>query len=129
MKKLIAVAIAVALSAVSASAQTTMTFGSTPPWAFGAEDILRVSSTFRTSVIIREPQAVPDASAQETARRALYTMAEGECAALSQIFKAECRLGSISILFPALPSNAAPPNTMSATAIYELRPRPAPAGR
>jgi len=92
MKTLIAAAVAVAASAASASAQTRMTFGSSQPSAFGADPIMPVTSTFRTSVAVTEPQAVPNPSAQETARRALYTMAEGECAALSQIFKAECRL-------------------------------------
>ena len=127
--KLTAAVTAVALSTASASAQTTMTFGSTPPSAFVADPIMRVTSTFRTSVVVTEPQAVPNPNAQETARRALYTMAEGECAALSQIFKAECRLSSVSILFPSVPSNAAPPNSMSATAIYDLRPARPPAGR
>ena len=126
--KLITAAIAVALLAGSASAQTTMTFGSPPPSAFGVP-IIGITSTFRASVAVTEPQAIPNAGAQDTARRALYTMAEGECVALSQIFKAECRLSSVSILFPAEPYNAATPNTMSATAIYELRPSRPSAGR
>jgi hypothetical protein len=128
MKTLATVAIAVALSAAHANAQTTMTFGSTAPSAFGAEPIMRVTSTFRTTVALTEPQAIPDAKAQETARRALYGMAESECAALSEIFKAECRLSSVStVVF--VPAASAPPNTMSATAIYELRPRGAALAR
>ena len=116
---------ALALSAGNASAQTTMT----SPSAFGGGAIIGITSTFRTSVAVMEPQAIPNAGAQDTARRALYTMAEGECVALSQIFKAECRLSSVSILFLAEPYTAAPPNTMSATAIYELRPSRPSAGR
>jgi hypothetical protein len=123
MKTLAVAAIAVALSAASASAQTTMTFGSTPPSVFGADPIIRVTSTFRT------PLLETDAKAQETARRALYGMAESECAALSEIFRAECRLGSVSILIPIVPASAAPPNTMNATAVYELRPGRVASGR
>ena len=125
MMKFMIAAAAVALAAGSASAQTTMT----SPSAFGGGAIIGITSTFRTSVTVTEPQAIPNAGAQDTARRALYTMAEGECVALSQIFKAECRLSSVSILFPAEPYNAATPNTMSATAIYELRPSRPSAGR
>src|SRR6476659_3165654 len=120
MKTLAAVAIAMALSATSASAQITTTFGAAPQsTAFGVDPIMRVTSTFRTTVAVPEPQAIPDAKAQETARRALYGMAESECAALSEIFKAECRLSSVSTLV-LLPTASAPPNTMSATATYEL---------
>ena len=124
MMKFMIAAAAVALAAASASAQTAMT----SPSAFGG-GVIGITSTFRTSVAVTEPQAIPNAGAQDTARRALYTMAEGECVALSQIFKAECRLSSVSILFPAEPYNAATLNTMSATAIYELRPSRPSAGR
>ena len=74
----------------------------------------------------REPSVWLDAKAQETARRALYGMAESECTVLSEIFKAECRLGNVSISIPIVVGNvasntSAPSNSMSATAIYELK--------
>jgi hypothetical protein len=55
------------------------------------------------------------------ARKAAH-VAEDECAALSEIYKAECHLTSISIstFLPVAP-NSAPPNALSSTAIYELR--------
>jgi hypothetical protein len=96
--------------------------------AFGVEPMVRVTSTFRTTIAVPEPQAIPDAKAQETARRALYGMAEGECATLSEVFQAECRLSNVSMLVLA-PIGSVPPNTMSATATYDLRPRAAASGR
>jgi hypothetical protein len=137
MKTLAVVAIVVALSVTSASAQTVTTFGSPQPTAFGVDPVMRVTSTFRTTVAVIEPQAIPDAKAQETARRALYGMAESECSALSEIFKAECRLSNVSISIPIVFGNvasntsfaSAPSNSMSATAIYELKPRGVGSGR
>lgn len=85
---------------------------------------MRATSVFRTTVAFADPQTVPDARAQDAARRALYQMGEGECATLSEIFHAECRLSSLNILTPPLPSaqDAAKNNTvMTATANYELR--------
>jgi hypothetical protein len=35
--------------------------------------------------------------ARESARRALYEMAANECASLSETFKAECRLSSVTL--------------------------------
>jgi hypothetical protein len=130
MKTLAVVAIAVAISTTSANAQITTTF-STPQQAtaFGVDPIMRVTSTFRTTVAVTEPQAMPDAKAQETARRALYGMVENECTVLSEALKAECRLSSVSILVPITLNNTAPSNAMSATAIYELKPRGAASAR
>jgi hypothetical protein len=76
---------------------------------------MRVTSTFQTTVAVIEPQAIPDAKAQETARRALYGMAESECSALSEIFKAECRLSSVLISIPIVVGNVTS-NTSFATA-------------
>jgi hypothetical protein len=137
MKTLVVAAIAVAFSATSASAQSVTTTFSSPNTAFGADPVMRVTSTFRTTVAVTEPQANPDAKAQETARRALYGMAESECTALSEIFKAECRLSNVSISIPIVVGNvasntsfaSAPSNSMSATAIYELKPRGVASGR
>jgi hypothetical protein len=134
MKLLTAVPMMVVLVATSVSAQiTTTTFGSPPQTAFGVDPIMRVTSTFRTTVVVTEPQAIPDAKAQETARRVLYGMAESECTALSEIFKAECRLSNVSVQVPALVGNVASnttyASTMSATAIYELKPRGVASGR
>jgi hypothetical protein len=73
---------------------------------FGVDPIIRVTTSFRTTAVT-EPQVVPDAKAQETAPRALDGMAESECATLSEIFKAECRLSSLQIIFPLVtPANA-----------------------
>jgi hypothetical protein len=137
MKTLAVVAIAEALSATSASAQTVTTTFSSLNTAFRADPVMRVTSTFRTTVAVTEPQALPDAKAQETARRLLYGMAESECTVLSEIFKTECRLGNVSISIPIVVGNvasntsfaSAPSNSMSATKIYELKPREAASGR
>jgi hypothetical protein len=136
MKTLAVVAIAVALSATSGSAQITTTF-SQQNTAFGVDPVMRITSTFRTTVAGTEPQGIPGAKEQEIARRALYGMAESECTALSEIFKAECRLSNVSISIPIVVGNvasntsfaSAPSNSMSATAIYELKPRGVASGR
>jgi len=60
---------------------------------------------------------------QEAARRALYAMAASECAALSKIFNADCRVANLSTNFVVgTPAGSVPPNTMGASASYELRP-------
>jgi hypothetical protein len=128
MKTLAVATLLVALSITNVSAQVNVNTSSPQSTAFGTDPIIRITSTFRTGITVTEPQAVPDANAQETARRALYKMAENECAALSEIFNAECRLGSVSMLL-LVPAASIPPNTMSATASYELRPGRSAAGR
>jgi hypothetical protein len=125
MKALTVAALAVAISATSANAQATMTtsFGAgQQSTAFGVDPVTRVTSSFRTAVAVSEPQAIPDAKTQETARRTLYGMAEAECAVLSEIFKAECRLNNVSMIL-LVPTTAVPPNTLGATATYDLRPK------
>jgi hypothetical protein len=129
MKALATILIAAVLPATSASAQFTITPGPQQTSAFGVDPIIRVTTSFRTTVVT-EPQAVPDAKAQETAHRALYGMAESECATLSEIFKAECRLSSLQIIYPLVtPANAPPSNAMNATAVYELKPKGSASGR
>jgi hypothetical protein len=71
----------VALPATSAMAQAP----TNPPQgsAFGNPTI-RVTAAFRAAVEGADPRAVPDAKAQEAARRMLYDMAARECAVLSK---------------------------------------------
>jgi len=50
-------------------------------------------------------------------------MAASECAALSKIFNADCRVANLSTNFVVgTPAGSVPPNTMGASASYELRP-------
>lgn len=88
--------------------------------AFGPDAVIRISSLFRTAVVLKEGQIVPEGTALEAARRELYQMAANECQTLSQI---KCRLSSVTItgVFPN--SNQAPQNTVSANANYQLRPK------
>jgi len=113
--------VAVAVSAHSAAAQVTFSTPPNPPSSF-AEQTIKVTTSFRTPLAAGDGQTVPDAKAQEAARHELYRMADNECVALSEIYKAECYLTSVAInvLFPIPPSNP-PPNALSATAVYELR--------
>ncbi len=128
MKSSAILLIAAALAATSATAQVATPVPPVAPRT--AEQPLRVTSTFRTTVALTPTQIVPDAAAQEMARRALYAMAADECAALSEIFKSDCHLTSVQIVaFPPLGSNAQPANVLNATATYELRPLRQPAGR
>jgi hypothetical protein len=124
MKTLAVLAIVTAFSATAANAQITSTFGPPqPPLSpFGVDPIMRVSSVFRVAVTSEPTAPFTDPKAQEAARRTLYGMAEGECAILSEVFKAECRLGSVSIILGPIGPNA-PMNLMSATVAFELRPK------
>ena len=114
----IPLAMAVFIAATSAAAQVVPT---TPPSPTRADAPLRVTSTFRAAADFAPTQLVPDAAAQEKARRALYTMAADECAVLSEIYKSDCHLTSLQIASPLVP-NVPPPNILVATATYELRP-------
>lgn len=125
MKSTPALIAIVMMFATSTHAQTTMTFGSNPPpSAFGTDPIIRISSFFRTTAAMTDGQTIPDARSQEAARRELYRMAESECLILSEVYKAECRLGSLIVngLFSTMP-NGPPPNVTTANATYELRAR------
>jgi hypothetical protein len=116
-------ALLVALQASDSNAQWTMTTNPPQSTAFGVDPIIRITATFRTTMEVGGLQAVPDPRAQEAARRAIYTMAANECAILSETFKAECRLGNVSILSPPNPvaSASQTPGVMTGTANYELR--------
>lgn len=108
------------ISAHGAAAQVIL--GSTPNAASSfAEQTIKVTTSFRTPLAAAEGQAA-DSQVQGAARRELYRAAESECAALSEIYKAECHLISVSLntFFP-VPNNGAPPNQLNATAVYELR--------
>jgi hypothetical protein len=122
MKILTATLLALALSATGASAQQ---FQPPPISAFGPDPIMRITVSFRTAVEATDARAVPDPKAQEAARRALYDMAASECTALSETFKAECRLGSLQIFGQVVPvqSPNVPPvgPSLNATAVYELK--------
>lgn len=104
----------------AAHAQMTMTTVQQPPSAF-AEPIIRVSSTFRTLASSAEGQQIADAKTQETARKELYRMAESECVILTEVYKGECRLGTITINPVFTAPNAPISSVVTATAIFEIR--------
>ena len=125
MKFLAISLVAAAVAATSATAQVraqvmAQVVPTTPPGPTRADPPLRVTSTFRAAAELAPTQLVPDAAAQEKARRALYTMAADECAVLSEIYKSECHLTSLQVTAPLVP-NVQPANVMIATATYELR--------
>ena len=114
-------AFALAMSAQSALAQITLNSSPNPPSSF-ADQTIRVTTSFRTPLPPpADAQTPPDTKAHDAARRELYRMAENECAALSEIYKAECHLTSVTINQTFLPANAPPSNVLNATAVYELR--------
>jgi len=121
--------VAAAVAATSATAQVmAQVVPTTPPGPTRADAPLRVTSTFRAAAELAPTQLVPDAAAQEKARRALYTMAADECAVLSEIYKSDCHLTSLQIASPLVP-NVQPANVLVATATYELRPLRQPQSR
>ena len=127
MKILATALIVVSLSAATAAAQFTFNTSPQAGGAFGVDPIIRITTTFRAAVTLSPSQPVPDASAQEGARRALYAMAVDECTSLSEIFKSECRISSVQMIAPpAIGAAATPTNIMSATAVYDLRPMRTP---
>ena len=111
----------VAAAFVAATSATAQVATPIPPGPTRADAPLRITSTFRAAVDLAPTQLVPDAAAQEKARRALYAMAADECAVLSEIYKSDCHLTSLQITAPLVP-NVQPPNVLVATATYELRP-------
>ena len=125
MKILAILPVIFVLAATNVNAQVNVT--APQGGAFGTDPTMRVTTTFRVTVVPVETQTISDPKPQETARRTLYAMAEGECVPLSEVFKSECRLSSLSIFNPVMPNLASVPNLasamMTATAVYELRPR------
>jgi hypothetical protein len=124
MKILAFLSMTFVLAATGVNAQVNVT--APQVGAFGVDPTMRVTSTFRVTIVPVETQTISDPKPQQTARRTLYEIAEGECAVLSEVFKSECRLSSLSIINPVVPSAVAPnlaSAMMTASAVYELRPR------
>jgi hypothetical protein len=67
----------------------------------------------------------PEPAVLETVRRTLYAQAQRECANLTNEFKAECRLSSLTVDAPTPASSGPPPRpaALEAVAVYELRSR------
>jgi hypothetical protein len=126
MRTVAAIMTAALLSATSASAQI-VTQPQPQPSAFGTDPTIRITAQFRARIEgVTDPREVPDGKAQEAARRALYAMAANECATLSEIWKAECRVSGFSVVAAAFPlSNIQQPPvpSMTGTATFELRVR------
>jgi hypothetical protein len=120
------IGIAMLLSATEANAQVPVPTPQGAPSAFGVDPIMRVTSVFRAKIEgVNDLRDVPDIKAQEAVRKSLYDMAANECAILAETLKAECRLSNISIIPPntiIVGSYGIPP-ALTATALYELRPR------
>ena len=125
MKILAILPVTLVLAATSVTAQ--MNVAAPQGGASNVVPAMRVTTTFRATVVAVETQTILDPKPQETARRTLYGMAEGECAALSEVFKSECRLSSLSIVNPVVTNMLSAPNLasaiMTATAVHELTPR------
>ena len=107
----------------SASGQTLLIGPENRETAFGTDPVIHITSQFRTAVALKEGQVLAEGTTLETARRELYQMAENECQTLSQIYKAECRLSSVTIAGAFPNPNQPPQNTVSASATYQLRTR------
>jgi len=125
MKILAILPVTLVLAATSVTAQVNV--AAPQGGASNVVPAMRVTTTFRATVVAVETQTILDPKPQETARRTLYGMAEGECAALSEVFKSECRLSSLSIVNPVVTNMLSAPNLasaiMTATAVHELTPR------
>jgi len=125
MKILAILPVTLVLAATSVTAQVNV--AAPQGGASNVVPAMRVTTTFRATVVAVETQTILDPKPQETARRTLYGMAEGECAALSEVFKSECRLSSLSIVNPVITNMLSAPNLasaiMTATAVHELTPR------
>jgi hypothetical protein len=113
------------LAMASAHAQTTILNGAiNPPPINWTDPIIHVATTFRIAVATKDTESLNDVKAQETGRRTLYGMAEAECAILTETFKGQCRLNTFTITSLISPPSASVANsTMSATAVYELKPQ------
>jgi hypothetical protein len=124
MKNLLAVAIAAPMI-TAAAAQPMAAPGSEPAAsAFGPDPIIQITTTFRARIEgSADPRDVPSPTAQDTARRTLYTMAANECTLLAEFWKADCRLNSFYVSMEILgPEGRLPLPSMLGTAVYELRP-------
>jgi hypothetical protein len=109
----------------AAAAQPMIGPGSeAPASAFGPDPIIQITTTFRARIEgSADPRDVPSPTAQDTARRTLYTMAANECTLLAEFWKADCRLNSFYISVEIFGPEGRPPlPSMLGTAVYELRP-------
>jgi hypothetical protein len=126
MRTPITIIVATLLSAINASAQPFPTTAQPAASAFGVDPIIRVTSVFRAKIEgVTDIRDVPDIKAQEAVRKSLYDMAANECATLAETLKAECRLSNIVIVTPTtfIAGTYGIPAAMTATALYELRPK------
>ena len=115
----------------AASAQMTPLAGSEPaPSAFGPDPIIQITTTFRARIEgLADPRDVPSTTARDTARRTLYNMAANECTVLTEFWRAECRLNSLSVYVALVSTGDLNPEplqfpSMFATAVFELRLKP-----
>jgi hypothetical protein len=123
MKTVVTVFWMIVMFTATANAQTMIIGSDNRETAFGTDPVIHINSLFRTAVTLKEGQMIPEGTTLEAARRELYQMSENECQTLAQIYKAECRLSSVTIngVLPA--PNQQPQTTVTANASYELRPR------
>jgi hypothetical protein len=124
MKSRLAVAIAASMVAAASAQPMTGPGSEAPASAFGPDPIIQITTTFRARIEgSADPRDVPSPTAQDTARRTLYTMAANECTLLAEFWKADCRLNSFYISVEIFgPEGRSPLPSMLGTAIYELRP-------
>jgi len=133
MRNFLVAAFAALALIAPASAQVPSFRGPEPTQsAFDPNPIIQITTTFRARIEgLADPRSVPSPTAQDTARRAIYNMAANECTVLIEVWRAECRLNSLSV-YVALVSTGEPgpepPQfpSMIGTAVFELRPMPPP---
>ncbi|MGJ4945640.1 hypothetical protein ACQR1W_34120 [Bradyrhizobium sp. HKCCYLS1011] len=121
MARTIAAALALAMLISAASAQAVFPV---EPGAAGPNQPLQITTTFQARIEgAADARDVPATTAQDTARRSLYTMAANECAVLAEYWRAECRLISFYVSGPIAPIGGpvATIPSMFGTASYELR--------
>jgi hypothetical protein len=124
MRNCLAAAIAASITAAAAAQPLAMPGSEAPASAFGPDPIIQITTTFRARIDgSADPRDVPSATAQNTARRTLYTMAANECTLLAEFWKADCRLNSFYVSTEILGPEGQPQlPSMLGTAVYELRP-------
>ena len=123
MARMITAALALAVTMSAAAAQTG---APSEPGAPGPSQPLQITTTFQARIDgAADARDVPASTAQDTARRKLYSMAANECAVLSEYWRADCRLSSFYVSGPLAPFSgpAAMVPSIYGTATYELRSR------
>jgi hypothetical protein len=128
---LLATTIAALTLIPAASAQMPPLAGAEPaPSAFGPDPVIQITTTFRAQIEgLADPRDVPSTTAQDTARRTLYNMASNECAVLTEFWRAECRLNSLSVYVALVNTGNLGPEppqfpSMIGTAVFELKLKP-----